>query len=201
MTEDTPACAPLAVFAHGGNSPGGTGGDGFWLGDPLGLVQQAGPRGFVVMVPGLEEGDHIEHTWSLGAVPQLEEAIATVEENVDIDTNKILFVGTSAGGHMAAYYGLYEPGRPTHISVLSAGIGGYFDYPDEEPDPKLPFFVGHDPKDTVVPYSYSEDLAADLEAHGHEYVFVDFVAGGDWHHGATPEVGLDLFDWWLGLPE
>jgi predicted esterase len=193
-------CAPLLLLGHGGSSPGGTlpDGSGMWY-DQLGtdLPARADQLGFALMVPYLEDAQQVQHQWNTAEIPQLDAMIAEAASRLDIDRNRVLFAGQSAGGHMAAYYGLYEPGNAPQIAVVSAGLGGYFDYPTAEPDPKLPFFVAHDPDDQIVPYSYSENLAAELDAHGHEFVFQDYVMTGSNHHGWSQDVTTDLLEWWL----
>ena len=192
-------CAPLILLGHGGSSPGGTlpDGSGMWN-DQLGtgLPARAADQGFALMVPYLEDAQHVQHQWSTAEIPQLDAMIDEAASLLDIDRNRVLFAGQSAGGHMAAYYGLYEPGNAPQIAVISAGLGGYFDYPSVEPDPRLPFFVAHDPNDQIVPYSYSVNLASELDAHGHEYVFEDYELGGN-GHGWSAALTTDLLDWWL----
>jgi len=190
-------CAPLLLFGHGGNQ-NGTVRDGFWQ-DMMGtlLPYEAEERGFAFMIPFLEDVDGPqEHGWDLGLVDPMVAMIEDASARFDIDRNQVMFAGTSAGGHMACYWGLYEPRGITAVTVMSAGIGGYFDYPETEPDPKLPFIVGHDEEDEIVPYRYSKKLAKELEAHGHEYVFhtMDLGPGG---HGWTHEASTAVLDSWL----
>ncbi len=192
-------CAPLLMFGHGGGSAGGAQ-DAVWDDSfHTELPDRAEQRGFVFLVPGLEEGPSVEHPWEPDATDYMDAMIDETGAMVDIDLADVIFAGTSSGGHMAAWYGLYAPERLSHVAVLSAGLGGAgFDYPVVEPDPKLPFFVGHDPEDTIVPYSYSEDLAGSLEWHDHEYLFVDIDSAGDNNHGWTPDTTDAVLDWWLG---
>lgn len=194
-------CMPLLLFGHGGNS-GGEVIQGQWA-DFMrtGLIEEAERRGYAVLVPFLEDVEgRQDHSWSLELVPDMEAMIAGAAASHDIDTSRVIFAGTSAGGHMACYWGLYEPRGVTTVAVLSAGLGGYFDYPEDEPDPKLPFIVIHDPDDQVVPYSYSETLVSELEAHGHEYTWYGDADLGDNGHGWTPEATGQLLDAWLGVP-
>ncbi len=195
---DLAACAPVVVFCHGGNNAGSDQ-DGNWLdvlGTNLGLL--AGERSFVLVVPGVQDGGGGEHNWSLDHPDELAALVELVGDGVDVDRSRVLLMGQSAGGHITAYTALYEPGPFTAAGVVSAGIGSYFDYPDTEPDPKLPFYVAHDPADEVVAYSRSEALAADLEAHGHDYVFVDWELGAN-GHGWDPELSVALLDWFEAL--
>ncbi|MCP4807764.1 MAG: hypothetical protein GY913_09515 [Proteobacteria bacterium] len=193
-------CMPLLLFGHGGNNNGSVI-DGRW-GDMMrtGLTEEADRRGYAVMVPFLEdvEGNQ-QHGWDLKLVDEMQAMIEGAAAGYDIDRSKVIFAGTSAGGHMACYWGLYEPEGVTSVAVLSAGLGGYFDYPDDEPDPKLPFIVFHDPKDEVVPYSYSENLVAELEAHGHEYTWYGDIDLGEVGHGWSPQATGELLDTWLGI--
>ena len=194
------ACMPLLLVGHGGNMNGQVF-DGMW-GDMMrtGLIEEADRRGYAVMVPFLEdvEGSQ-QHSWSLDLTDEMQEMIEQAAVDFDIDRNKVIFAGTSAGGHMACYWGLYEPQGITTVAVLSAGLGAYFDYPDEEPDPKLPFIVFHDPDDQVVPYRYSKKLVEALEEHGHEYTWYGEIELGDNGHGWTPEATGELLDTWLGV--
>ncbi len=189
-------CAPLVLFGHGGQSPGGYA-NGNWM-DMLqtNLPAEADARGFALMVPYLEDAQSVQHTWYTTDVDAMDQMIDETAALLDVDRSAVMFVGQSAGGHMAAYYGLYNPGKLDRSAVVSAGLGAYFDYPDSEPDPKLPFFVAHDPNDDIVPYSYSENLASELADHGHEYVFEDYSLGGN-GHGWSQELTTDILDWWL----
>lgn len=191
-------CAPLLLFGHGGGNNGMVR-DGFWQ-DPMGtlLPFEAEERGFAFLVPFLVDSEGMqEHGWSLDLVEPMEAMIADAATRYDLDLSKVMFAGTSAGGHMACYWGLYEPRGVTSVTVLSAGIGGYFDYPDPEPETKLPFIVIHDPDDEIVPYRYSKNLAEDLEEHGHEYVFEDLDLGSN-GHGWTHDATELVLDTWLG---
>ena len=192
-------CAPLLMFGHGGGSPGGAL-DGVWDDSfHTELPERAEQQGFVFVVPGLEEGPSIEHGWLASDTVVLDGMIDAAGALVDIDLDNVIFAGTSSGGHMAAWYGLYAPERLSHVAVLSAGLGGAgFDYPVVEPDPKLPFYVGHDPDDGIVPYSYSEDLAVALEWHDHEFLFEDLDSAGENNHGWTPDTTDAVLSWWLG---
>ncbi len=194
-------CAPLLMFGHGGGSPGGAL-DGVWDDSfHTELPDRAEQQGFVFVVPGLEEGPNIEHGWLASDTVVLDGMIDEAGTRVDIDLQNVIFAGTSSGGHMAAWYGLYAPERLSHVAVLSAGLGGAgFDYPVVEPDPKLPFYVGHDPVDGIVPYSYSEDLAVALEWHDHEFLFEDLDAAGENNHGWNPDTTDAVLAWWLGTP-
>ena len=197
VPNDLPACAPLVVFGHGGSSPGGYL-DGKWK-DALRTQFDvlAGEQGYVFVVPYLEDTDQVDHQWSLEQTTELAAMVAAVAEQADVDQNRVLFAGQSAGGHMAVYLGLYDWGPFTHIAAVSSGIGAYFDYPDPPPDQKLPFFVAHDPDDEIVPYSYSEQLVSDLEANGHDHVYSDFEMGDNGHFWSE-EVTTSLLGWFLG---
>ncbi|MCB9746006.1 MAG: hypothetical protein H6740_25750 [Alphaproteobacteria bacterium] len=190
-------CAPVFLYGHGGTSPGGVDNMGNWRDAGTGLAALAPTAGFVLVVPFLEDAPMTEHVWDESAAGVMDAMVAEVSSRFDVDRNKVLFAGTSAGGHMAAYYGLYQPEVPTSIAVLSAGLGGYFDYPETEPSVKRPFYVGHDPDDEIVPYSYSENLAAELEAHGHRYVFEDLDLEGNGHF-ANEGAWARVVGWWLG---
>ena len=190
-------CAPMILHGHGGSSPGGLAQDGGWN-DQLGtgLIHEADDLGFVLMVPFLEDAPHTNHIWNSGEVDDLTAMIQTAAALADLDMDRVLFAGQSAGGHMAVYYGLYDyPHELSYVAVVSAGTASV-PYPAQEPSVKLPFFVAHDPSDQVVPYLYSELLAADLDAHGHDHVFDDYDLGAN-GHGWSLELTEDLLDWWL----
>ncbi len=194
VPEDLPPCAPLLLHGHGGTAAGGFR-DGTWD-DSLGTDFQelASTWGFVLMVPGVEEGGGVTHVWNLGDTATLAAMVYEAWDKLDMDRNRAWFNGQSAGGHMACYTGLYDPGPMTGISVISAGLGKYFDYPEVEPAVKLPFYLGHDPDDTVVDYAYSENLASELEAHGHEYLFQDWDMGAT-GHGWNPDLSEAILSW------
>jgi predicted esterase len=191
---DLPACAPLLLFAHGGSNAGSFI-DGRWT-DFLGtgLVEGADFRGYVLLVPGVGESKNEEHQWALSMTTDLNALVEEAWANLDLDRDQTWMIGQSAGGHMTTWQALTDPAHFSGVGIVSAGIGGYFDYPEVEPDPKLPVFVAHDPDDAVVPYSYSEQLAADLDEHGHQYRFEDWDLG-EGGHGWTPDVGFTIIDW------
>jgi hypothetical protein len=195
---DLPPCANLFVFLHGGNSPGGTNGDGFWNDMGTELPLQAGPNHYALLVPGLEDAPSSNHPWSYDQVDTLDGMIDQAHARLDLDRGRALVAGTSAGGVMAGYYGLYQPGKQSHMVVASAGFGGgQYDYPPEEPDPKLPFYVAHDPDDDVAPYYLSEDFVEELLSHGHDVTFEDFEGSGGGHMW-SPTLTQQVLDWWLG---
>ena len=192
-------CAPLLLFGHGGGSPGGAL-DAEWF-DPFHteLADRSELRGFSFLVPYLEEGPNIQHEWAPAELDELDAMIDAAAALQDLDLGDVIFAGTSSGGHMSAYYGLYQPQRLSRVAVLSAGLGGAgFGYPMPEPAKKLPFFIGHDPLDEIVPYIFSEALAHELTNHEHEFLFVDVESSGGNHHGWTQETTDLVLDWWLG---
>ncbi len=193
VPEDLPACAPVLAFGHGGTSCGRII-QGDWN-DPqgTGLEDLAATMGFVLIIPGVREGEDYDHTWSTSMAEPINAHFQQAWEMADIDRNRTWFYGQSAGGHMAVYMGLYAEGTATGIAVIGAGDAGV-SYPSQEPSVKLPFYVGHDPTDSVVPYQYSESLVADLEIHGHEYIFEDWSLGGS-GHGLTPELSAAVVEW------
>ncbi len=193
-----PPCAPLFLFGHGGASPGGTSPEGMWTDGPhTDLVPLADERDFVVMVPFLEDAPTTDHPWSTLDVGPMEQMIAAVAADVDIDRHRVIFAGVSAGGVMAAYWGLYEPEVPSHFGVFAAGFGGQIEYPPQDPDPMRPFLVGHDPDDELAPYSLSEEFVAVLTDHGFDVTFIDTDVGGN-GHGWAPGVTEATLEWWLG---
>ncbi|MCB9742894.1 MAG: hypothetical protein H6741_05280 [Alphaproteobacteria bacterium] len=193
---EAPDCAPVFLFGHGGSSPGGTDNQGHWRDTGTGLAALAPTAGFILVVPFLENSPMTEHAWQESDAELLDAMVEEVASRWDIDRNRVLFAGTSAGGHMASYYGLYRPQVPKAIAVLSAGLGGYFDYPETEPEPLLPFYVAHDPDDEIVPYSYSEHLVEQLELHGHEYVFEQLDLGENGHF-ANEAAWAGVVGWWM----
>lgn len=187
-------CAPLVLFLHGGARPGDYQ-DGVWSDSGTDLVNQADARGFAVLVPGVEEGTDVRHDWTFDAKHTMDAMITEVEAGLDLDRNRTWAMGTSAGGHMTVWWALDQPELLNAVGVSSAGIGAYFDYPNPAPERKLPFYVAHDPKDTVVDYAFSEQLAADLDANGHTYTFVDWELGQGNHHGWNRDLAPAMLDW------
>ncbi|GEM_PF-2895742 len=183
-------CAPLVIFGHGADKPGS------WLddewSDPLGtgLQRLANERSFALLVPGVEEGQS-EHGWYLDNCSAFGSLVGLVGDEASIDKNRVYLAGQSAGGFVTAYSTLYCPELFAHTAVVSAGTGGYFDYPAVDPDPKVPVYVVHDPDDQIVPYSQGESYAALLELNGHEVVFEDWELGNgghSWTEELTPAV-------------
>ena len=186
-------CAPLFIFGHGADKPGSWFGDS-WS-DPLGTGLQglADERGFALLVPGVEEGV-TSHGWALNNCSAFGQLIELASEATEIDRDRVYMAGQSAGGFVTAYSTLYCPEHFAKTSVVSAGTGGYFDYPSVAPDPKLAVYVVHDPNDQVVPYSYGSSFAAQLELQGHEVLFEDWELGGGGHSWTT-ELTPAVLDW------
>jgi predicted esterase len=193
-----PACAPLLFFGHGGSQPGSyIAGD--WTGyDDAMLEELAESWGYVLIVPGVQEGNG-SHSWSLSAstTTWLEALVESAWAGADLDRGRTWLIGTSAGGHIAGWQGLYELSYWTGIGSFSSGIGSYYDYPEPPPERLLPFYVAHDPEDIIVPYAYSVALAEALEEHGHDYLFEDVDRGTGGHTGwpeGMVEAALDFLN-------
>ena len=140
VPKSLPPCAPLVFFGHGGSAAGGYV-SGEWLGyEGTDLPALADQLGFVLVVPGVEEGPSTTHSWSLSSdtIDWLTALVEAAWGGVDLDRDRVSFIGTSAGGHMAVYLGLYVVSPWTGIGSLSAGLGGYFDYPSPPPEPRAP---------------------------------------------------------------
>jgi poly(3-hydroxybutyrate) depolymerase len=195
VPEALPPCSPLLLFGHPGSRPGEIH-QGVWE-DPghTDLVALADSVGFVLVVPGANP-DNTQHDWSFDLVPEIDALTRDVRREYDIDERRIWFAGVSAGGHMAGYLGLYDPTVFTGIGVVAAGLGaGGFGYPETEPEPKLPFYVAHDPGDQVIDYEYSVALADALASHGHTYAFEDWTLGNGDGHGWNRELGAAIVGW------
>ena len=192
VPKDLPPCAPLMVYGHGGDRAGGFI-EGVWD-DRLDakLVELADTLGYVLIVPGVQEESATgPHLWGNEAIV-LDHMTALVDaawENADLDRGRTWFVGMSAGCHMSVWLGLYELEPWTAIGSVACGLGSAFDYPTSPPETLLPFYVAHDPEDTVVPYEYSEYLVEKLEENGHAYTFKTTDAPGvsshAWEEGLT----------------
>jgi poly(3-hydroxybutyrate) depolymerase len=189
------ACAPLVFFGHSGTNPGKIEGETWSDPSSTRFVQLADERGFAFVAPGANPKG-APHEWGFEeATTKMDAIAATLGEAHDLDRSRTWFAGLSAGGHVSSFYGLYDPGVITGVAVVAAGLGAYFDYPPDDPDPKVPFYVAHDPEDQVVDYSYSVSLAEALEAHGHTYTFVDWTLGQGDGHGWNPDLAEALVDW------
>jgi predicted esterase len=186
------------VSDDGGSQPGSyIAGD--WTGyDDAMLEELAESWGYVLIVPGVQEGNG-SHSWSLSAstTTWLEALVESAWAGADLDRGRTWLIGTSAGGHIAGWQGLYELSYWTGIGSFSSGIGSYYDYPEPPPERLLPFYVAHDPEDIIVPYAYSVALAEALEEHGHDYLFEDVDRGTGGHTGwpeGMVEAALDFLN-------
>ena len=201
VPDDLPACAPLLLWGHGGQSPGDFFED--WS-DPTGtgLHQLASSAGFVFVAPGVVEGPQQSHGWSYGDDVWIEPLIDTLMAGVDLDRHRVWWVGNSAGGFLGLWLGLNAPDHFTAMGIISSGgVGSYFDYPSPEPSRKLPFYLAHDPEDQVTDYSLSVDAAALLSEAGHTVEFTDWtmtLQGHGWADGLSEA----LLQWMTdnGLP-
>ena len=198
VPEDLPPCAPLVFYGHGGNSAGGFA-DGTWD-DRLNadLVELDDTLGYVLIVPGVQEGSATSpHSWGSEAIvlDHMTDLVDAAWENADLDRDRTWFIGMSAGCHMAVWLGLYELEPWTDIGAVACGLGGYFDYPETAPKKLMPFYVAHDPEDTVVPYSYSEYLVEKLDEHGHDYIFTTTDAPGATSHAWEDGLTESMIEW------
>jgi hypothetical protein len=188
-----PDCAPLLFWGHGGTAAGGYV-DGEWA-DPqgTGLVALADKLGFVLIAPGVGAG---QHYWGDEPVvlDHLQALVEAAWDGADLDRDRTWFIAQSAGCYQSVYMGLYIGEPWTGIGAVACGLGGYYDYPSTPLDERVPFYVAHDPTDTVVPYSRSEYLAEKLEEYGHTYTFDAFEAGGN-GHGWGETLSADMLTW------
>ena len=182
---DSPS-APLIVFLHGTNGAGTWDGSAWQQPNPTKLAESSDELHFVLAVPGVSAGAD-DHDWSLNAASaaEIDAVIAGVETQTSVDPERAFVVGVSKGGGMASWYGLNHPGLAKGIAPISAGYT--FGYPTTEPDPKLPFYIAHDPRDPQIAYTNAEQLAADLDAHGHAFELEDWELGQD-GHGWNPDL-------------
>ena len=182
----------LVVFLHGISGAGIWDGTAWVPPNQTNLTDAADELDFVLAVPGVTT-DVDDHQWTTddAGAAQIDAVLAGVESETRANTARAFVIGVSKGGGMASWYGLYHPKNARGIATVS---GGYtFDYPEQEPDPKLPFYIAHDPKDPTIPYSNAVRLAADLEAHGHAYLFEDWELGDD-GHGWNPDLPEPMLD-------
>ena len=157
---ELPACAPLLLWGHGGQSPGDFLAD--WS-DPTGtgLHELARSAGMVFVAPGVVEGPEQSHSWSYGDDVWIEALIEALMAELDLDRRRVWWVGNSAGGFLGLWLGLNAPDHFTAMGIISSGgVGTYFDYPSPEPSRKLPFYLAHDPEDQITDYSLSVEAAA-----------------------------------------
>jgi poly(3-hydroxybutyrate) depolymerase len=179
-------CAPLVVYLHGSNGAGTWDGSKWSEPNPTNLAASAEDLGFVLAVPGVTT-DKDDHDWHMDddSAAEIDSVLQGVEAQAPVDPAHAFVIGLSKGAAMATWYGLNDPATAHGIASVA---GGYpFGYPEEEPDPKLPFYIAHDPRDPEVPYAEAEALAKDLDAHGHAYLFEDWKLGED-GHGWNPDL-------------
>jgi poly(3-hydroxybutyrate) depolymerase len=183
---DVDGCAPLVVYLHGTSGAGTWDGSTWVPPDRMSLVTDANALGFVLAVPGVSAGADT-HEWQLdeSGAAQIDAALVGAGERAPIDPAKRFVLGVSKGGETASWYGLRFPTIARGIATVSGGYAR--GYPDEEPDPKLPYYIAHDPRDPDVPYAEAAALEADLDAHGHASVLEDWELGED-GHGWNPDL-------------
>jgi len=185
----------LVVFLHGTNGAGTWDGSAWVPASPINLTDASDELDFVLAVPGVSTGKD-DHQWTTddAAAAQIDAVLAGAESETSANPARAFVLGVSKGGAMATWYGLLHPGNARGIATVS---GGYpFDYPEAEPDPKLPFYIAHDPTDPEVAYSNAVRLAADLDAHGHAVLFEDWELGDD-GHGWNPDLPEPILDFLL----
>ena len=138
-----------------------------------------------------------------GGVPEtlddVRAAIATLDER-DLDLAKVITLGHSAGGHLAAWAGgavdavthvISQAGVLDLVAADRDGLGGgavaaFLDHPagpaDKDADPRqqlplgVPVWCVHGTDDTIVPISQSRDYVAEATAAGARAELVE-VAG------------------------
>ena len=182
----------LVVFLHGTNGAGTWDGSTWVPASPINLTAASDELDFVLAVPGVST-DVDDHDWTTddAGAAQIDAVLAGAESETSANPARAFVLGVSKGGAMASWYGLYHPQNARGIATVS---GGYpFDYPDDEPDPKLPFYIAHDPADPTISYSNAVELAADLDAHGHSVRFEDWELGED-GHGWNPDLPEPILD-------
>lgn len=126
------------------------------------------------------------------ALAALEGFVGEVLARFRVPPARVLLGGFSQGGAISLRYGLPRPDVFTGIVVLSGSLRQVDDLTPTLPAERTqPIFVAHGRHDTMVPFEWSKDLVAYLEAQGYRPTYRTYPID----HEISPDLMRDLRDW------
>jgi len=126
------------------------------------------------------------------ALAALDGLVREVLARFRVTPGRALLVGFSQGGAMGLRYGLPRPDMFAGIGVLSGSLRQVDDLRASLPaERKQPIFVAHGQFDSMVPFAWSQDLVAFLEAQGYQPTYKTYPID----HEISPSLVAELRSW------
>ena len=175
---------PLLLFLHGGGEAGGELED-LQISGPPSMIVEGKEFPFLILAP---QHPHKRKFWNTAAVMQL---LDTVIVNHRVDRSRIYLSGLSRGGSAAWEMAVQYPDVFAAMAVVCGMTPlPYASWLDE----KMPIWVFHGEKDSVIPISESEMMVNKLEKMGREVRFTRYPDVG---HDAWTKAyeNDDLYSW------
>lgn len=116
-------------------------------------------------------------------------ALARVFDGCNIDPGRMAISGFSDGASYALSLGLTNGTFFTHVLAFSPG---FIDTGERRGEPAV--FLAHGTADTILPASFTRNLATRLRNDGYEVVFREFTGG----HELPDEVAAAGYAWLAG---
>jgi phospholipase/carboxylesterase len=126
------------------------------------------------------------------ALAALDGFVKEVIARFRLQPGRAILAGFSQGGAMSLRYGLPRPELFAGIAVLSGSLRQVDDLTATLPAERTqPIFVAHGRHDTMVPFAWSADLVAYLEAKGYRPTYRAYPID----HEISPDLVRDLRNW------
>jgi phospholipase/carboxylesterase len=177
---------PLVVAMHGGS---GNGGAFLWS-----WLREARTRGFVVIAPTA-----IGSTWSLMDSevdgPNIDNMVAKVASQWNIDADRQLLTGMSDGGTFTYVLGLRGGCRFTHLAPIAASFHPMLmTFADGDRVRGLPVHIVHGAQDWMFSSAMAENAQRTLERAGAAVVYREIA---DLSHTYPRDENAVILDWFL----
>jgi phospholipase/carboxylesterase len=126
------------------------------------------------------------------AIASLDGFVKEVTARFQVRPGRALLAGFSQGGAMSLRYGLCRPDLFAGVAVLSGSLRQVDDLTPTLPTERTqPIFLAHGRHDTMVPFEWSKDLMAYLEAQGYRPTYKTYPI----EHEVSPSLIGDLRTW------
>jgi phospholipase/carboxylesterase len=177
---------PLVVAMHGGS---GNGGAFLWS-----WLREARTRGFVVIAPTA-----IGSTWSLMDSevdgPNIDNMVAKVASQWNIDADRQLLTGMSDGGTFTYVLGLRGGCRFTHLAPIAASFHPMLmTFADGDRVRGLPVHIVHGAQDWMFSSAMAENAQRTLERAGAAVIYREIA---DLSHTYPRDENAVILDWFL----
>lgn len=173
--------APLALLLHGAGSDAMEWSGVFSVFDELGLV--------VLAVDSRRQSWDLRYGGFGADVSFIDLALARVFDGCNIDPDRMAISGFSDGASYALSLGLTNGAFFTHVLAFSPG---FIDTGERRGEPAV--FLAHGTADTILPVSFTRNLATRLRNDGYEVVFREFAGG----HEVPEDVAAAGYAWLAG---